>query len=435
MFIEKLLYTIYFTLLNLRSGTYTEKIFSKLRLSERFNRVELDDIQTVKLTQLIAYVVRTVPFYKNKNYSSISADRTARELLSSLPILTRADIQSAGMSIRNVYCKRLQKSRTGGTTGVPLEIWKDKKVISIAEAALWRGKSWVGIKPWHKAVSIQGFGKGSCYGRLRMRILNKWLFEAFVPKKESRFKALSRIHNIQPRAVEGYVTDLLSLSEDQDISSAHVHAVLTTGEMLYPDQKKALASAFNAPVFSYYGCNEIGALAFECEHGSMHITDEHVIIEAVNEQGEAVWDEPGRLLVTDLDNYAMPLIRYEIGDIGMLSREMCPCGRSLLVLKELLGRQQDALRNEAGDKLSATFFAGHFRGIEHIQRIQLIQHDVRKVEILYEGNEQSAAKELSAVTKEIHDRLGRQIEVVITRVEQIPLTARGKRLLIRGLKT
>ncbi len=433
--IDQLLNTIYMPLLNLHCGLNTGKLLRELRQSERFSRLELDHLQLLKLKQLLEYVVCSVPYYQNKPYYSVPLTRSVREILAELPILTRAEIKKAGTSIFNVQSKRIQKSRTGGTTGDPLEVWKDKKVISIVEAALWRGKAWIGIKPWHKAISIQGFGKGSWYGRLRMRLLQKWLVQAFQLKQEDRIKLYGRICYICPKMVEGYVTDLLSLSEGQDISYARVQAVLTTGEMLYPEQRKSLETAFNAPVFSYYGSNEIGALAFECEHGAMHITDEHVIMEVVNEKGVAVWDEPGRLLVTDLDNYAMPLIRYEIGDIGILSREICPCGRSLLVLKELLGRQQDALRNEAGDKLSATFFAGHFRGIEHIQRIQLFQHDVRNIEILYEGNEQRAAKELSAVTKEIHDRLGRQMEVKITRVEQIPLTGRGKKLLIRGLKS
>ena len=266
-----------------------------------------------------------------------------------------------------------------------------------------------------------------------MRLLNKWVVPAFRPGAAERSRAQALIRRVRPAVVEGYVTDLLSLAEGQDFSSAQVRAVLTTGEMLYPDQKEILSAAFSAPVFSYYGCNEISSLAYECERGAKHVVDEHVIMEAVDEAGQAVWDRPGRLLVTDLDNRAMPLIRYELGDVGTLSRGRCGCGRSLLVLQALEGRRQDALRNEAGDRLGATFFAGRFRDLRHLGRFQLVQEDARSVEILHEGEGAPAAAEAKEVAEEIRRRLGDEMQIRIRRVDQIPLTARGKRLLIRGM--
>ena len=130
----------------------------------------------------------------------------------------------------------------------------------------------------------------------------------------------------------------------------------------------------------------------------------------------------------------MSFIRYDIGDVGVLTKKICSCGRTLLVLKDLMGRQQDALRNESGDKLSATFFAAKFRDLRHIEGIQLVQHDIQSVEILYTGNEERVIGELKAVTDAIRERLGHQMQVFVTNVEQIPITKRGKRLLIRGLK-
>ncbi len=402
--------------------------------SEKASRAELDRVQQAKLLRLLQVAVQQVPYYQVEAYRGISPSGAAREILAGLPILTRADIQKAGENIRNMRCKRTHKSRTGGTTGKPLEIWKDIEARSVAEAALWRGKAWAGIKPWHKTVSVRGFGKGSWYGQLRMRLLRKWTVEAFQPQSAERLKIRDLIRRVQPVSVEGYVTDLLSLADGQDLSAAGVRAVLTTGEMLYPEQKAELMRAFAAPVHSYYGCNEINSLVFECEQGKKHVTDEHVIMEAVDERGRVVWDEPGRLLVTDLDNHAMPLIRYELGDVGTLTRAPCACGRSLLVLQELLGRQQDALRNEAGDKLSATFFAGRFRDLRHIGQVQLVQTDAQSVEILYDGNADLAAPELKAMADEIRARLGGQMQVRTARVEKIPLTASGKRLLIKGMK-
>ncbi len=424
---------IWLPLLNWRAGTRTGRLLRELTASERWPREELEAFQKDKLVSLLRVAGRDVPFYRNGRLSGISTEGSARDVLGRLPILTRAAIRQAGENMLNPNGKRVQRSRTGGTTGEPLEIWRDRATAAIGEAALWRGKSWAGIRPWDRAVAVKGFGKGGLLGRFRMRLLNKWVVPAFRPGAAERSRAQALIRRVRPAVVEGYVTDLLSLAEGQDFSSAQVRAVLTTGEMLYPDQKEILSAAFSAPVFSYYGCNEISSLAYECERGAKHVVDEHVIMEAVDEAGQAVWDRPGRLLVTDLDNRAMPLIRYELGDVGTLSRGRCGCGRSLLVLQALEGRRQDALRNEAGDRLGATFFAGRFRDLRHLGRFQLVQEDARSVEILHEGEGAPAAAEAKEVAEEIRRRLGDEMQIRIRRVDQIPLTARGKRLLIRGM--
>ena len=432
--LEQMLSAILLPLLNRHCGFRTGGIFRDLMAGEGLSRGEWDRMQEDKLGRLLRSAVEHVPFYQMEAYRGAVGGGGARDRLAALPILRRADIQKAGEKLRDPRITRVRRSRTGGTTGEPLEIWKDVSAISVAEAAFWRGKSWAGIWPWDKAVYIRGFGKGSRLGRFRMRCLRKWTVEAFQPGAAERLQVRDLICRVRPVSVEGYVTDLLSLAEGQDLSSAGVRAVLTTGEMLYPEQKAELARAFAAPVFSYYGSNEIGSLAFECEKGTKHVSDEHVILEAVDESGRPVWDEPGRLLVTDLDNFAMPLIRYELGDVGTLTRAPCACGRTLLVLQELLGRQQDAWRNKPGDKLSAAFFAARFRDLRRIERIQLVQKDARTVEILYEGDEARAAPELKSVADEIRARLGEQMQVQAARVDQIPLTARGKRPLIRGMK-
>ena len=430
---EQLLAEIWLPLLNWRAGFRTGRLLRDLAGSERWSREQLEALQKTKLVSLLQVAGREVPFYRNGARRDLSLQGSAREILGRLPILTRADILQAGPGILNPKGKRMQKTRTGGTTGVPLEIWRDRATVAIGEAALWRGKSWAGIRPWDRSVAVKGFSKGSRLGRLRMRLLNKWVVPAFRPGAEERIRVQDLIRRVRPAVVEGYVTDLLSVAEGRDFSVAQIRALLTTGEMLYPEQKEILNAAFAAPVFSYYGCNEISSLAYECEHGAKHVVDEHVIMEAVDDAGAAVWDRPGRLLVTDLDNRAMPLIRYELGDVGTLSKDPCACGRRLLVLKELAGRRQDALRNEAGERLSATFFAGRFRDSRHLGRLQLVQENVHSVEILHEGEGALAEAEVREVAEEIRQRLGSGMQIRARRVDQIPLTARGKRLLIRGL--
>ncbi len=423
--------------LNVRSGFKAGYNLHNLKKSEWWPRESIENLQHSKLKSLLSTAYENVPFYRSqiKHQRSGARANNAREILAQLPILTKNDIRSAGDSLRDTQFKQVFKATTGGTTGEPLVIWRNRDAVSIAEALLWRGKGWAGIKPWHKEVHVFDFGKGTWYGRLRMRLLRKWAVDAFPTDPKVRRDIVNLISSVRPRAVEGFVTGLLKLAGEKNLQTQDLVAVFTTGEMLYESQKTALSEAFLSPVYSYYGSNEINSIAFECEYGTKHVSDEHVIVEVVNEQGQAVWDQPGRLLVTDLDNYAMPLIRYDLGDIATLTTETCRCGRHLMVLKELHGRRQDSIKNNEGEQLSATYFAGQFKELKFTGQIQLVQHDLYSVEILYEGDEKKAAAELDCVATTIQSKLGQKMKVWATKVDKIPLTPSGKCLLIRGIKT
>lgn len=327
-----------------------------------------------------------------------------------------------------------QCSTTGGTTGDPIEIWRNIQCSSVAEAAYWRGKAWRGIKPWHKGVLVYGFGKGSWYGRMRMRLTRKWGVEAFRTDDEGRMAARGLLSQVRPKYVEGFVTDLLRLGEKLRPEPGWVGCVITTGEMLYSGQRIQLEEYFHAPVFDYYGSNEVGSLAFECEDGAKHVTDEHVILETIDDNDQPVWNSPGRILVTDLDNYAMPLIRYELGDTGVLSDESCPCGRNLTVLKQLLGRTQEAIRNRAGESLSATYFAARFKELKNIRRFQLIQRTLEEIDLDYELARPGARQGLEEITAEIKARLGSEMIVQAHEVHELKVTTGGKCPLIIALR-
>jgi phenylacetate-CoA ligase len=161
------------------------------------------------------------------------------------------------------------------------------------------------------------------------------------------------------------------------------------------------------------------------------VSDEHVNLEVVDDENRVVWEKPGRILVTDLDNHAMPLIRYEIGDEGILTRERCACGRAHTVLASIQGRTQDYIYNSEGRRLSATFFAGFFRDLQHIGRLQLNQLSPASVRLDYEGKGLGADEEARQLCREIRARLGIDMQVTPRHVQSVFITDRGKIPLIR----
>jgi phenylacetate-CoA ligase len=306
--------------------------------------------------------------------------------------------------------------------------------VGIGLAALLRGKSWAGVRLGDKGVVLKGIGRVTLAGRLRERLVNTRNIEAYDSAINPFSNRLDQIKHFQPRYITGYATALMQLAETTGSSVLSLPIIISTGEMLYPAQRQQLTETFEASVLDYYGSNEITSLAYECELGTKHVVDEHVILETVDENGHPVWDKPGRFIITDLDNHAMPLIRYEIGDMGVLTRAHCRCGRKLRVLKSLHGRSQDVLRSLDGKILPAIFFASRFRDLRSVLKYQLVQTGWEEIELRYVAGGQSASEEINTICEEIRQRLGRQFQVRVQKKAWIPSTGRGKsRLVINNM--
>ncbi|WP_120797816.1 phenylacetate--CoA ligase family protein [Thiocapsa rosea] len=209
--------------------------------------------------------------------------------------------------------------------------------------------------------------------------------------------------------------------------------ILVTGEMLFQHQRTTLEDVFGGQVFQYYGSNEVSGIAFQCNKGALHVTDEQVIVEILDEAGQQVWDRVGRIVLTDLRNVGMPLIRYEIGDLGSITREICECGRTLTVIKELQGRTQDVIIGDNGVQLSGVFFAGRFRDLKYVRSYQLVQKDPTLVQLNYVPAGDGADAEISSMIRAIGEKLGCTVVVQPVPCDELSLTRAGKTRLVVGL--
>lgn len=421
-----------FIVLNFSDYKEVQKELKLLFHSESLDRDQLVELQLQKLKILMNAARETTAYWPKviKSDSFLRAS-SSQEILNELPELTKAVIRSEGEGIWSGTIAQYIVATTGGTTGHPLTVRRDLACNAITKAALWRGRAWWGIAPSTKTLYLNSFGKGTFKGRLRLAMANKRLGEAF-PSSEEAVQAIStQIAAFRPSAIEGFATGLLeSVNRATETDRIKVPVIVSTGEMIYPHQRKALADHYMASVYTYYGSNEIGSIAFECEHHQLHICEEHVIVETVNERGESVLNEPGKVLVTDLDNYAMPFIRYELGDIAVISDKPCACGRSSHVISELLGRSQDFLSGSEGRRLQATQLAGYLKDLTKTGQLQFIQGNTGEIEVLYDGDETEAQQDLQLVTSHLEERLGKDVRVRLTKVQEIEKTNRGKQPLV-----
>jgi|GEM_PF-1985943 len=421
---------------NPRAGFRQAAPLKELEQSEHASGSAIEAAQHAKLSHLLLQIRNSNPFFRNYSPLEDAPGYSLRDQLSRYPILTKDMIREDPRALQPAagVPDSAVPSWTGGTTGAPIQVWRSRPHLAAIQAAYWRGLGWIGIRPLTRGVSAHGFGKASWYGKLRLRLANKISVDHFGADDASRVRAVHRIVRFKPTYVSGYVSDLLGLGEACHEAGAAVKTVVTTGEMLYDHQRRRLADMFQANVHSYYGCNEVGGIAFECEYDTLHISDENVIVEVVDDSGTPIWETPGRILITDLNNRMTPFVRYDVGDVGAISRTRCRCGRALTVLRELRGRQQDALVNSRGERLTTLFFAGRFRNLPLINGVQLVQTSLWQIDLLHSDAEDLAAEPIAEIRKEIQMRLGSEMKICPRRVSQFVTTARGKRQLIVPLK-
>ncbi len=411
-------------------GVY--KNLKELKTSEFISKPSLEELQKNKMKRLLEMAQKDIPYWSDVIKEDVlSSNLDVQGMLKGLPVLTKQVIRENGNRVYSPKITNFLKARTGGTTGEPLSIRRSYNCNSINKAALHRARLSWGIKPSDRVVFLYAFGVTSLKGRFRMFIANKRMGDAFPSNERATGKISKMLARFQPKAIEGFATGLLeSIGRFNIKNKIKIPVIVSTGEMLYPHQRNALENHYSGKVYTYYGSNEIGSIAYECEHQNLHIVEEHVIVETLDDEGNAVIGKPGKVVVTDLDNFAMPFIRYALGDVAVLSDKPCACGRSTKIISELHGRTQDFLSNSKGDKLQATQLAGFLRDLKDVGDLQIKQLGENEITIQFTGRTNEALNEANMIKDHIDNRLGENINTSINQVGEILKTNRGKRPLI-----
>ena len=176
----------------------------------------------------------------------------------------------------------------------------------------------------------------------------------------------------RPEFVTGYTSAVASIADEllkRNLRlSRPIRGVITEAEPLTPSRSKLISDYFNAPIGSRLGIRELGGyLALSCTEvpDQFHVVTDHVITEIVREDGTpAKPGESGRLIVTDLNNYVMPFIRYDSGDLAIADDSLCQCGRGLPLIKQLVGRSSECLRTPAG-RIISPLSLSHYLALHH----------------------------------------------------------------------
>jgi phenylacetate-CoA ligase len=366
------------------------------------------------------------------------ADLAAPEGFRRLPPLTRRDIQKAGPAL---YCTTvppahlpLGEIKTSGSTGEPVVVRKTALTNLFWMATTFRNHFWH-QHDFSKRLStvrtvITEFKEHPNWGNPVSLLFDSGALQA-IPNTTDVQTQVRLIRQFQPQYLLVFpstVGGILDECSKQGASLPGLERIMTVSEMLTPEFRKKAETFFNVKINDIYSSAEMGTIALQCpESGMYHIMAENTLLEVLDGDGkECAEGQTGRIVVTDLQNFATPLIRYSIGDYAEVGGA-CPCGRGLPALRRVLGRERNLIMHPDGTRHRPTFGSLKLHEIVAVNQFQFIQHDIETIEVKLVTETAVTAAQENKLRKMIQESLNHDYKISFTYFDQkIPLPPSGK---------
>ena len=340
------------------------------------------------------------------------------ELLADCPVLTKAELQANASLLRAAnYRGRVQVKTTGGSTGQPVTVFKDPQAVSFERAATWAAYLSYGIQIGERCIRF--WGTPTTRERTRRSALadfatNRTTLSAFALDESTLERHWSQCVSLKAPFYYGYASMLTAFANfiagrGYDGRSAGARVVVSTSEVLARPDRARIEQTFGVKVRDEYGCGEFGPIAYECEAGLLHIAANNVFVEVVTASGSgAKYGESGKLVVTDLNNRVMPLIRFEVGDFAERGPADCSCGRRSPTLARVWGREYDFIEDADGRKYHGEYLVYLFEDLAKkgcsIKQFQVVQYSDRSIDVCIVPGENDTGL-LELVQTEVESRL------------------------------
>jgi len=409
---------------------------------QRLESLEPDQIrqfQWKKFKTLLEYSARHVPYYRNvfKRLGAEPDDIKTENDLKSFPVLRKDDIrEDPDALISEVYPRaQLEADSTGGSTGKNLYFHVCREASEARRANNVRVNLWQNIRIGDKIALLWGSAFDEKRARKVKNVIkryfsNNMLLSAYRMDVDSVEEYARRLRSFSPDLMLGYPSALAHFSAslvEAGIGGIRPRAVVLSGETFYDWQREIIEKAFDAQAFNHYGCREFGALARECKlRDGLHICADRVLLEEFPVVDTASGETLTELLVTDLDSFGMPFIRYAIEDMGTITWEKCSCGLGLPRLETTIGRTFDVVRAPNGNFLGGTFWSILLRKKQGIERWQVIQEKLDEITIAFIPTDDFSDETRQYVIGKVHEACGEKMRVRFELKPSLDSTPTGK---------
>ena len=419
----------------LRFGPGYEKYVEEFAERDRYSADDWQAWTTARLGQVLNTALSEVPHYREEwTREEKEAARACR--LASLPILDKEPVrESPRRFVRDKKgVRRELVFHTSGSTGTPIAaIWtvqeyRAAKALREARSAQWAGTSFRFPRATFSGRMVEP--KPESLGPFHRfnRAENQVYFSAFHLREQTAGQYVEALWRHSVEWLTGYAVSFFLLARfmiELGLEPPPLKAVVTTSEKLTSEMREIMQEAYRCPVFEEYSTVENAVFASECERGRLHVSPDSGIVEILRPDGTPCRPgEAGEVVATCLLRAHQPLIRFRLGDMAMWSDGPCPCGRSMPILEEVVGRLEDVVTGPDGRQMVR--FHGVFVGLPGVQCAQVRQEKVDLIRVLVIAGAGYGPPVEQDIRDRIHERLGNAVVVSVEQVEDIPRGARGK---------
>jgi phenylacetate-CoA ligase len=396
--------------------------------------------QLQAIIDLLQHAYASTSFWRARlDWSGIRPqDLRSFEDFRAVPVLTKNDLRSHAEDMVSSLSNRtaLQRKKTSGSTGVSVEVLVDEAALQWKRACTLRADEWSGWRFGERVAKVWGnpeYLKNGWRGRLRNRLLDRARYLDTLHMDEATLARFARSLRQQPPSLLfGHAHSLYLLAQylrENGGAGFQPRGIIATAMVLHDHERQTIQSVFGRPVTNRYGCEEVSLIACECErHQGLHINSDGVYVEVLRSDGTpAVPGELGAVVVTDLFNRAMPLLRYKVGDLAVLSNRRCPCGRGLPLLERVEGRVADYVVLPGGRLISGISLTENFAMlVPGLAQFQIVQEAPMRFRFRIVRGPDFGPGSLAEIRRLATERFGPEVEFDCEYLDRIPPEPSGK---------
>lgn len=418
-----------------RFGGKYKEFENQTRSRQAFSKDEWQTYQDISLKKLLSTCVHDVPYYR-ENWSAFQKKAALAGSLSDLPILEKEPLRSSAGQFKDSSRHPFPSFTfyTSGTSGTPIaSLYTLAELRSSMALREVRSANWAGVSFDLPRATFSGRlvepDPANDHHVYRYNTAEKQVyFSAFHLKPTTARFYVEALHKHKVVWMTGYAVSFYLLAcyiLGQNLPVPPLKAIITTSEKVTQPMREVIESAFKCRVFEEYSTVENALFASECEHGRLHVSPDAGVVEILRPDGSACAPgEVGEVVATCLLRSYQPLVRFRLGDLAAWDSEPCSCGLQMPVIKEVVGRIEDVITGPDGRQMVR--FHGIFVNQPHVIEGQVIQETLQDFVVKVVPTPGFSEADIQDIQARMHQRLGKNVNVVIEQVESIPRTSAGK---------
>ena len=409
--------------LPVKYGLGFSRTYHRLAHNELKSRGQLLEEQQAALHDLLRFAVEHVPFYRER--------KLPPDDFGAWPVVDKKTVTAAPEKFLsdNFNPGDLLTIKTSGTTGLPLGIYLTRRYSQMETAFRWRHRGWGCVRLFGNGAYISGHPVVPVNQRQppfwRMdRFERRLLFSSHHLEPQNLGHYVQALFRYRPHFVQGYPSALYLLAGymmEAGVEPLRPRAVFSVGQVLANFQREAIQQAFGAKVLNWYGNNEFTCNIIECAAGNLHYRTDYGLLEI---------QPDGVMICTGLNNLAMPLIRYRIGDVATPKKGYCPCGCAFPLIERIEGRIEHCIRMPDG---RYTARLDHLlKAVRHVRDVQIVQPRPEELLVRMVHDTGYGPDDERTIVAEVRRRLGDSIQIRFEYVESIQRAPAEREALARG---